>query len=119
VVVGRSISLGKPIAMMLLNKNATVSITHSKTKDLYAYLSQADIVVACLGKPHFIEGSKLKEGAIVIDAGIHYLENGIIGDVKEDEKLLYISKVPGGVGIITTSVIMDNVYQCYKRKHQC
>ena len=74
------------------------------------------VVVAAVGRPHIIDSSKCKEGAIVIDAGIHYLEEGIVGDVIPSSKLKYISKVPGGVGILTSTLIMDNVYRCYLRR---
>ncbi|MBE6142981.1 MAG: bifunctional 5,10-methylenetetrahydrofolate dehydrogenase/5,10-methenyltetrahydrofolate cyclohydrolase [Erysipelotrichaceae bacterium] len=118
LVVGRSISVGKPVAIMLLNEHATVTIAHTRTLDLDAKLSRADIVVAAVGRPHIIDSSKCKEGAIVIDAGIHYLEDGIVGDVLPNEKLKAISKVPGGVGILTSTLIMDNVYRCYLRRNK-
>lgn len=118
LVVGRSISVGKPVALMLLNEHGTVSIAHTRTIDLNTKLGQADIVVAAVGRPHIIDSSYCKEGAIVIDAGIHYLEDGIIGDVIPNEKLKAISKVPGGVGILTSTLIMDNVYRCYLRRNK-
>lgn len=116
LVIGRSISVGKPVAMMLLNEHATVSIAHTRTINLQEKISRADIIVAAVGKPHIIDSAFCKEGAIVIDAGIHYLENDIKGDVIPNEKLKYISKVPGGVGILTSTLIMDNVYRCYLRR---
>ena len=116
LVVGRSISVGKPVSIMLLNEHATVSIAHTRTINLDEKISRADIVVAAVGRPNIIDSSKCKEGAIVIDAGIHYLENGIVGDVIPSNKLKYISKVPGGVGILTSTLIMDNVYRCYLRR---
>lgn len=118
LVVGRSVSVGKPVAMMLLNKNATVTIAHSKTSNLDELLSKADIVVVAIGKPHFIDSNKMKQGVIVVDAGIHYLESGIVGDVIPSDKCSLISKVPGGVGIITSALLMQNVYSCYKRRKQ-
>ena len=118
LVVGRSISVGKPVALMLLNEHGTVSIAHTRTVDLNSKLGQADIVIAAVGRPHIIDSSYCKEGAIVIDAGIHYLEEGIIGDVVPNEKLKAISKVPGGVGILTSTLIMDNVYRCYLRRNK-
>lgn len=120
LIVGRSISVGKPTALLLLNKNANIAVAHTKTLDLDTKLSAADIVVVAVGKPHLIDGSKLKEEAIVIDAGIHYLEDKIIGDVKPSDNLKMISKVPGGVGTLTSACLMDNVLQCYflrKEKH--
>lgn len=116
LVVGRSISVGKPVSIMLLNEHGTVTIAHTRTLDLDEKISRADILVAAVGKPHIIDSSKCKEGAIVIDAGIHYLEERIVGDVIPSEKIKYISKVPGGVGILTSTLIMDNVYRCYLRR---
>ena len=116
LIIGRSISVGKPVSIMLLNEHATVSIAHTRTLNLDEKISRADIVVAAVGRPHIIDSSKCKEGAIVIDAGIHYLEEGIVGDVIPSSKLKYISKVPGGVGILTSTLIMDNVYRCYLRR---
>ena len=118
LVVGRSISVGKPVALMLLNEHGTVSIAHTRTVDLNSKLGQADIVIAAVGRPHIIDSSNCKEGAIVIDAGIHYLEEGIIGDVVPNEKIKAISKVTGGVGILTSTLIMDNVYRCYFRRNK-
>lgn len=117
LVVGRSISVGKPVSMMLLEMNGTVTIAHSRSVNLEQLLGRADIVVAAVGKPHLIDSNKCKEGAIVIDAGIHYLEDGIVGDVKVSEKLQAISKVPGGVGALTTACLMMNVLKCYKRNN--
>ena len=116
-MVGRSISVGKPVSMMLLEMNGTVTIAHSRSLDLPTLLSRADIVIAAVGKPHLLDASACKEGAIVIDAGIHYLEDGIVGDVKPNDKLRAISKVPGGVGTITTACLMMNVLKCYRRNN--
>lgn len=118
LVIGRSISVGKPVALMLLNEHGTVSIAHTRTIDLNEKISRADIIIAAVGKPHIIDSKYCKDGAIVIDAGIHYLESGIVGDVIPNEKLKAISKVPGGVGILTSTLIMDNVYQCYLRRNK-
>ena len=114
LVVGRSLSVGKPVSVLLMNRNATVTVAHSRTENLNEELGKYDIVVAALGKPHFLKGEYMKDGAIVIDAGIHYLENGIVGDVEPHEKLSYISKVPGGVGPITNVCLMMNVLACYR-----
>ena len=92
-----------------------MTIAHTRTKNLDDELSKYDIVVVAIGKPHLIDGDKMKEGAIVIDAGIHYLEDGIKGDVKPSDKLSLISKVPGGVGPITSACLMQNVLSCYRR----
>lgn len=116
LVIGRSISVGKPLSMMLLNKNATVTIAHSKTKDLMKKIKDYDIICCAVGKPHFLDASLANENAIIIDAGIHYLENKIVGDVLESDKVKMISKVPGGVGTITTSVLFDNLLKLYKKQ---
>lgn len=114
LIVGRSLSVGKPVSMLLLEKNATITIAHSYTKNLDEHLKRADIVIAAVGKPQLIDGSKLKQNAIVIDCGIHYLETGIVGDVKVDEKIAKISKVPGGIGPITSTLLMEHVLKCYE-----
>lgn len=117
LVIGRSISVGKPVSMMLLNKNATVTIAHSRTTNLEEKVSHSDIVVVAVGIPHFLDASICKKEAIVIDAGIHYLDDGrIVGDVLPSDKINMISKVPGGVGTITTSVLMENVLKLYKKQ---
>jgi methylenetetrahydrofolate dehydrogenase (NADP+) / methenyltetrahydrofolate cyclohydrolase len=106
VVVGRSPILGKPVSMMLLNKNATVTTCHSYTKNLPDILATADIVVAAVGKPNFIKGEWLKDGAVVLDAGYN---KGNIGDVEYDscyEKASAITPVPGGVGPVTISMLL-------------
>ncbi|MCA1028329.1 MULTISPECIES: bifunctional 5,10-methylenetetrahydrofolate dehydrogenase/5,10-methenyltetrahydrofolate cyclohydrolase [Cytobacillus] len=108
VVVGRSPILGKPVSALLLNRNATVTTCHSKTKDLSEHLSKADIVVAAVGKPNFIQGSWLKEGAVVLDAGYN---PGNIGDAHYDscyEKASAITPVPGGVGPVTISMLLKH-----------
>ncbi len=114
LVIGRSLSVGKPCAMLLLKENATVTIAHSRTSNLDDMLKNYDIVVVSIGKPQFIDSSKMKKDAIVIDCGIHYLENGIVGDVKISDNVKFISKVPGGIGSITTSLLMRNILKCYK-----
>ncbi|EIT84528.1 methylenetetrahydrofolate dehydrogenase (NADP(+)) [Fictibacillus macauensis ZFHKF-1] len=107
VVVGRSPILGKPVSMLLLNANATVTTCHSKTQDLAAIVSQGDIVVAAVGKPHFIKGEWIKKGAIVIDAGYN---PGNIGDADYDECAKHasaITPVPGGVGPVTIATLLS------------
>ena len=106
VVVGRSPILGKPVSMMLLNRNATVTTCHSYTENLPALLAVADIVVAAVGKPHFIQGDWLKEGAIVLDAGYN---PGNVGDIDYEScyaKASAITPVPGGVGPVTISMLL-------------
>jgi len=112
VVIGRSNIVGKPQAMLLLHQNATVTICHSKTKNLKEKVKQADIVVAAVGRPEMITGDMIKEGAVVIDVGINRLENKkLVGDVKFDEaekKAGAITPVPGGVGPMTIAMLMKN-----------
>lgn len=112
VVVGRSNIVGKPQAMLLLHENGTVTICHSRTKDLEEKTKQADIVVAAVGIPNFIKGDMIKEGAVVIDVGINRLDDGsLCGDVHFDsakEVAGAITPVPGGVGPMTISMLMKN-----------
>lgn len=114
LVIGRSLSVGKPVASMLLNRNATVTIAHSKTSNLNDELKNYDVIIGAVGKPHLIDGSLMKEGCVAIDAGIHYLETGIVGDIKPHENLKFISKVPGGIGPITTYCLLENVIKCFE-----
>ncbi|MCL1875704.1 MAG: bifunctional methylenetetrahydrofolate dehydrogenase/methenyltetrahydrofolate cyclohydrolase FolD [Synergistaceae bacterium] len=111
VVTGRSNIVGKPVASMLLARNATVTIAHSKTRNLQKVVAQADIVVAAIGKPRFITADMIKEGAIVIDVGINRLPEGIVGDVDFKEaarKASWITPVPGGVGPMTIAMLLQN-----------
>ena len=112
VVVGRSNIVGKPMAILLLRENGTVTITHSRTKDLQEVTKRADILVAAIGKPKFITKEYIKEGAVVIDVGIHRNEeNKLCGDVDFDDvidKVSAITPVPGGVGPMTIAMLMNN-----------
>ncbi|MGL5149961.1 MAG: tetrahydrofolate dehydrogenase/cyclohydrolase catalytic domain-containing protein [Clostridium sp.] len=111
VVVGRSNIVGKPVAQMLLNENATVTIAHSRTKDLKEVCNRADILVVAIGKPLFIGKDFVKEGAIVIDVGTSSLNGKITGDVIFDEvieRASYLTPVPGGVGALTTTLLIKN-----------
>lgn len=112
VVVGRSNIVGKPMSILLLRENGTVTITHSKTKDLKEVCKRADILIAALGKPKFITEDYVKEGAVVIDVGIHRNENNkLCGDVDFDTvapKCSAITPVPGGVGPMTIAMLMKN-----------
>lgn len=114
VVIGRSNIVGKPMAMLLTNANATVTLCHSKTADLKAKCLEADIVVAAVGKAKFITADMIKEGAVVIDVGMNRDENGkLCGDVDFEnvkEKCSYITPVPGGVGPMTITMLMYNTY---------
>lgn len=115
VVVGRSNIVGKPMAALLLRENGTVTVCHSRTKNLAEITGRADILIAALGKPKFITGEYVKDGAVVIDVGIHRQENGkLCGDVDFDsveEKASYITPVPGGVGPMTIAMLMVNCLQ--------
>lgn len=112
VVVGRSNIVGKPMALLMLRENATVTVTHSKTKNLKEVCQQADILIVAIGRPQFITAEYIKEGAVVIDVGIHRNEqNKLCGDVKYDEVAEHtsaITPVPGGVGPMTIAMLMNN-----------
>jgi methylenetetrahydrofolate dehydrogenase (NADP+) / methenyltetrahydrofolate cyclohydrolase len=111
VVVGRSNIVGKPMAILLLNQNATVTICHSKTKDLAAHTRRADILVAAIGKPKFITADMVKDGAVVIDVGMNRVDGKFVGDVDFEavkDKASFISPVPGGVGKMTIAMLMLN-----------
>ena len=118
VVMGRSNIVGKPMAMLLLHENATVEIAHSKTKNLSEITSEADILVAAVGKAKFVKADMVKQGAVVIDVGMDRDENGkLCGDVDfEDvrEKCSYITPVPGGVGPMTIAMLMKNTLTAAK-----
>ena len=119
VVVGRSNIVGKPMALMLLGRSATVSICTSKTRDLKQYTCIADILVVATGKPRMIDGSMIKSGAVVIDVGINRLPDGkLVGDVDFEsakEKASYITPVPGGVGPMTITMLLANTVQAAER----
>ncbi len=120
VVIGRSNIVGKPISLMLLEKNATVTITHSRTKDLKEITKLADIVVVALGKAHFLTKEMVKEGVVVIDVGINRVNGKIVGDVDFDsvkEIASYITPVPGGVGPMTIAMLMENTLKSAKLKN--
>jgi methylenetetrahydrofolate dehydrogenase (NADP+)/methenyltetrahydrofolate cyclohydrolase len=111
VVIGRSTIVGKPVAHLLLHRNATVTLCHSRTQDLPAILRQADIVVAAVGVPNLVKGDDLKPGAVVIDVGINRVEGKLVGDVDYESclgKAGYITPVPGGVGPMTIATLMAN-----------
>ncbi|MDH5585486.1 MAG: bifunctional methylenetetrahydrofolate dehydrogenase/methenyltetrahydrofolate cyclohydrolase FolD [Nitrospirota bacterium] len=119
VVIGRSNIVGKPVAMLLLHRHATVTICHSRTKDLPAVVREADIVIAAIGKPLFVTPDMIKDGAVVIDVGINRLENGkLVGDVdfeRVKERASWITPVPGGVGPMTIAMLLQNTLESAKR----
>lgn len=118
VVVGRSNIVGKPMAMLLLHRNATVTICHSRTRNLAEVCAGADILVSAVGKPHFIRADMIKDGAVVIDVGMNHDENGkLCGDVEFAEvepKASYITPVPGGVGPMTITMLLKNTLHAAK-----
>lgn len=120
VVVGRSNIVGKPMAILLLRENGTVTITHSRTKDLKEVTKRADILVAAVGKPKFITADYIKDGAVVIDVGIHRNENNkLCGDVDFDDvvdKVSAITPVPGGVGPMTIAMLMNNCVETVRQQ---
>ncbi len=124
VVIGRSILVGKPIALMLLEKNATVVMAHSHTQDLGAVCLEADIIVAAVGKPAMITRDMVKPGAVVIDVGINRVETSegnsrLVGDVAFEEVskvASYITPVPGGIGPMTVAMLLSNTVQSYSRR---
>ena len=112
VVIGRSNIVGKPMANLLLNASATVTVTHSKTKNLKEICKNADLIIAAIGKPFFLKADMVKDGAVVVDVGINRLDDGrLVGDVDFDEvapKCSYITPVPGGVGPMTIAMLLNN-----------
>jgi methylenetetrahydrofolate dehydrogenase (NADP+) / methenyltetrahydrofolate cyclohydrolase len=121
VMIGRSNLNGKPMAQLLLKENCTVTITHSKTKDLKAECLEADIIVAAVGIPELVKADWVKKNAIVIDVGINKTEKGIVGDVAFDEVSKVakaLTPVPGGVGPMTIACLLKNTIECFKRSQK-
>ena len=118
VVIGRSNLNGKPMTQLLLKENCTVTITHSKTKDLKTECLRADIIIAAVGIPKLVKGDWVKKGAIVIDVGINKTDSGLTGDVDFNEVVKVakaISPVPGGVGPMTIACLLNNTIECFKK----
>ena len=122
VIIGRSNIVGKPLIQCLLSKNATVTVCHSKTKDIENITKDADIVVTAMGKPKFLKADMVKEGATIIDVGINRMDNGkLCGDVDFEnvsEKAGYITPVPGGVGPMTVAMLMENIVKAAKMQNK-
>ena len=121
VMIGRSNLNGKPMAQLLLKENCTVTITHSKTKDLKAECLEADIIVAAVGIPELVKADWVKKDAIVIDVGINKTDKGIVGDVAFDEVSKVakaLTPVPGGVGPMTIACLLKNTIECFKRSQK-
>ncbi|HIU52046.1 MAG TPA: bifunctional methylenetetrahydrofolate dehydrogenase/methenyltetrahydrofolate cyclohydrolase FolD [Candidatus Merdicola faecigallinarum] len=121
VIIGRSNIVGKPLVQCLLSKNATVTVCHSRTKNIEEITKKADLIVAALGKANFVKEDMVKEGCVVIDVGINRLENGkLVGDVDFEQvskKASYITPVPGGVGPMTIAMLMENVVKAAKHQN--
>ena len=118
VVIGRSNIVGKPMSMLLLHKNGTVTICHSRTQNLKEVCKNADILVAAVGRPNFVTADMVKDGAVVIDVGINRVDGKLIGDVNFNEvceKASYITPVPGGVGPMTIAMLMQNTLTAAKQ----
>ena len=118
VVLGRSNIVGKPIAHMLLSRNATVTICHSRTPDIGSYTREADIVIAAVGRPRFLTSEMVKEGAVIVDVGINRLEDGLVGDVDFEgvkDKAAWITPVPGGVGPMTIAMLLLNTMEAFRK----
>ena len=119
VIVGASNIVGRPMALELLLAGCTVTVTHRFTEDLASHLRQADILVVAVGKPKFIKGEWIKEGAVVVDVGINRLEGKLVGDVEFDvaaQRASYITPVPGGVGPMTVAMLMQNTLSAYEKQ---
>ena len=121
VIVGRSNIVGKPVALLCLQKNATVTIAHSQTKDLKAVCSRADVLIAAIGKPKFFNHEYVKDGAVVLDVGINRDENNkLCGDVDFDDvkdKVSAITPVPGGIGPMTITMLMKNTINAFYKRN--
>jgi len=118
VVIGRSNLNGKPMAQLLLKENCTVTITHSKTKDLKAECARADIIIAAVGRPKLVKADWVKKDAIVIDVGINKTDSGLVGDVDFDgvsKVAKAITPVPGGVGPMTIACLLSNTVECFEK----
>lgn len=122
VVIGRSLLVGKPVSLLLLEQHATVTMCHSRTRDLAAVVRRADVVVAAVGRPQMIRGDWIKEGAIVIDVGINRTANGkLVGDVDFEgarERAAWITPVPGGVGPMTVAMLLANTVASATDSHR-
>ena len=119
VVIGRGLTVGRPLGLLLTRKqeNATVTLTHTGTKDLLAHTKRADIVIAAIGQPHFLKAAMIKAGAVVLDVGISRTEAGLIGDVDSGvfEVASFVAPMPGGVGPMTRAMLLMNVVDACER----
>ena len=120
VIINRSVLVGRPLSALLTNANATVTVCHSKTKNVEFYTQNADIVITAVGKKDFLTADMVKENAVVIDVSIVRTENGLCGDAKFDElqnKVAYITPVPGGVGPLTIAMLLKNTVKAFKKQN--
>lgn len=114
VVIGKSIIVGKPISSLLINKGATVTVCHSKTKNIDIFTKNADIIIIGIGKANYLTGTMIKDGTIIVDVGINKIDGKVYGDVdfsSVKDKASYITPVPGGVGLMTVYELMNNLYE--------
>lgn len=121
VVIGRSMLVGRPVSNLLTNRNATVTLCHSKTKDLKAITQKADIIISAVGNKHLINKDYIKEDSVLIDVGINIIDNKLYGDIDYNdclEKTKLITPVPGGVGPMTIAMLINNVIECYEIKKE-
>jgi len=120
MVIGRSEAVGLPMFLCLMQRNATVTVAHSRTRDLPSLSSQADLVVVAVGKPNFLTSDHVKQGAVIVDVGTNVLEDGkVVGDVHREQVeplVSAITPVPGGVGSVTTACLFKNLYLCYQEQ---
>lgn len=119
VVIGRSNIVGLPVAKLLLDNNATVTVCHSRTKDLAKITSEADILIVAIGKPKFVKADMVKPGAVVIDVGVNRVDGKLVGDVDFDNveyRVKAITPVPGGVGPMTITCLMENTIECFLKQ---
>ena len=117
VIIGRSNIVGKPVAQLLLSKNATVTVTHSRTRNLKGHAANADVLIAAVGRPKMVTADMVKEGATVIDVGVNRVEGKLIGDVDYEnvkDKAAHITPVPGGVGPMTIASLLENTLECFE-----
>jgi methylenetetrahydrofolate dehydrogenase (NADP+)/methenyltetrahydrofolate cyclohydrolase len=119
VIVGRSNLVSKPLLIECLKKNATVTMCHSKTKNLDFYTKNADILVVAVGKKHLIDKTMVKEGSVIIDVGINRDNGKLYGDVNPDVESVcsYLTPVPGGVGPMTVAMLLKNTFEAYKKQN--
>lgn len=119
LVIGRSVNVGKPLSLLLLNKNATVTVAHSKTKDIKNLCKQADVIFLALGKANFLTVEDVNENTIIVDIGINFVDGKLCGDASSKcyELVKAYTPVPGGVGVMTNVVLMENLLKAYKNNN--